>query len=480
MKKTLLFFALLLFPISHLSSQTCTWTGGGGDNNWTTATNWTNCSDSYPNGTTANVKITGQDANQTITLDTDITIRQFEIMGSATTGTITIQESGSSSLTLNGNYSKIVHIKRGGMTLVFNCDVNASKGNASRVFVVGKDTYGSSNTVTFGENYTFTLTDNVSFTFTDDATSDTSNTTHLLNINGTVVSGSIDGSVVKKDITFGAEHEVVIGQNADFSNWQGDIKIEGDNTNGRTPPYGVTVNGPLNTRGLDMAGVSSLIINTTGSVVASGNGPTEGQEVRTTGTGKIVVKTSNTASGSFMATNASDPVNISFQRSLDKTNGNSATEWTFIGIPVAGETLADLESEGKLATNGSKVGLGYFDNAAGQWTTYTTGASVTLTQMKGYHVTPVNSGTSITLEGTLLQEAWNTYTVNNESGTYGNWVLVGNPFPTYLRMTDDATGGGTSNDFLSDNIAGNVIDGSGSYPAVYSWDGEQYLSLIHI
>ena len=351
------------------------------------------------------------------------------------------------------------------MTLVFNCDVNASKGNASRVFVVGKDTYGSSNTVTFGQNYTFTLTDHVNFTFTDDASSDTSNVTHLLNINGTVVSGSVSGSVVKKDITFGAEHEVVIGQNADFSNWQGDIKIEGDNTNGRTVPYGVTVNGPLNTRGLDMAGVSSLIINTTGSVVASGNGPTAGQEVRTTGTGKIVVKTSNTASGSFMATNATHTVNISFQRSLDKTNGNSATEWTFIGIPVAGETLADLESEGKLATNGSKVGLGYFDNAAGQWTTYTTGASVTLTQMKGYHVTPVNSGTSITLEGTLLQDAWNTYSVNIESGSYGNWALVGNPFPSYLRMTDDATGGGTSNDFLSDNIAGNVIDGSGSYPS---------------
>ena len=258
MKKILLFFALLLFPISHLSSQTCTWTGEGGDNNWTTAGNWTNCNSSYPSGTTANVKITGQDANQTITLDTDITIRQFEIMGSATTGTITIQESGSSSLTFNGNYGKIVHIKRGGMTLIFNCNVNASKGNATRTIVVGKDTYGSSNTVTFGQNYTFTLIDNVSFTFTDDASSDTSNVTHLLNINGTVVSGSISGEVVKKDITFGAEHEVVIGQNADFSNWQGDIKIEGDNTNGRTDPYGVTVNGPLNTRGLDMAGVSYI------------------------------------------------------------------------------------------------------------------------------------------------------------------------------------------------------------------------------
>ena len=480
MKKIQLFFTFSLFSILCLSAQyngTCTWSGSGGDTNWTTAANWSNCNSSYPSGTIAIAKITGNNASQTITLNSDITLRQFEIMGSATGGTITIQESGSSSLTFNGNYTKLLKITRGGMTLVFNCNVNAIKGNTSREMQVGKDSYGSSNTLTFGENYTLTTTDDITFTFTDDASSDSANTTHLLNINGTVVSGTIGEDVVKRDIIFGAEHEVVIGQNADFSNWQGDIKITGDNTNSRTSPYGVTVNGPLNTRGLDMEGVSSLIINTTGSVLASGNGATTGQEVRTTGTGKVVVKTSNASSASFMAKNASSShtINISFQRSLDQTNSNSATEWTFIGIPVAGETLADLESEGKLATNGSKVGLGYFDNATGQWTTYNSGTSVTLTQMRGYHVTPANSGTSITLEGTLLQPGWNVYSADIESGTYGNWVLVGNPFPTYLRMTDDASGGGGANDFLSDNITGNIIDAGGSYPAVYAWDGEQYV-----
>ena len=477
MKKIALFFVLLIIPISHLSSQTngtCTWAGAGSDTNWTTADNWSNCSSSYPSGTSAIAKITGNSNNQTITLDANITLRQFEIMGSATGGTITLQESGSSALTFNGNYTKLVKITRGGMTLVFNCDVNATKGQVAREIQVGKDNYASSNTVTFGENYTLTTTDDITFTFTDDASSDTANTTHLLNINGTVVSGTHNGSVAKRDIIFGAEHEVVIGQNADFDNWQGDIKITGDNTNSRTSPYGVTVNGPLKTRGLDMEGVSSLIINTTGSVLASGNGGTPGQEVRTTGTGKVVVKTSNASSGSFMAKNATHTVNISFQRSLDQTNSNSATEWTLIGIPVAGETLADLETEGKLATNGLKVGLGYFDNATGQWTTYTSGATVTLTQMKGYHATPANSGTSITLEGTMLQSGWNTYAVNIESGDNGNWALVGNPFPTYLRMTDDASGGGGQNDFLSDNLSGNAVDNS-SFAAVYAWDGEQYV-----
>ena len=477
MKKITLFFTFSLFTILCLSAQengTCTWSGNGGDTNWTTAANWSNCNSSYPSGGAAIAKITGNNATQTITLNADITLNQFEIMGSATGGTITIQESGSSSLTFNGSYSKLLKITRGGMTLVFNCNVNATKGQVSREMQVGKDTYGSANTLTFGENYTFTLTDDVEFTFTADASTDNANPTHTLNINGTVVSGTHDGSVAKRRITFGSEHEVVIGQNADFSNWQGDITITGDNTNSRTSPYGLTVNGPLNTRGLDMSGVSSLIINTTGSVLASGSGSSSGQEVRTTGTGKVVVKTSNSSSGSFMAKNASHTVNISFQRSLDQTNGNSATEWTLIGIPVAGETLADLESEGKLATNGLKVGLGYFDNATGQWTTYSSGASVTLTQMKGYHATPANSGTSITLEGTMLQSGWNTYSVNIESGDNGNWALIGNPFPTYLRMTDDASGGGGQNDFLSDNLTGNAVDNS-SFAAVYAWDGEQYV-----
>ena len=185
MKKIVLFFTLLLFPILYVSSQTnstCTWSGGGADTNWTTAGNWSNCSSSYPSGTSAIAKITGNNASQTITLNSDITLRQFEIMGSATGGTITIQESGSSSLTFNGNYAKLLKITRGGMTLVFNCNVNAIKGQVAREMQVGKDSYGSANTLTFGENYTFTLTDDVEFTFIDDSESNTSSTPHVINL----------------------------------------------------------------------------------------------------------------------------------------------------------------------------------------------------------------------------------------------------------------------------------------------------------
>ena len=59
----------------------------------------------------------------------------------------------------------------------------------------------------------------------------------------------------------------------------------------------------------------------------------------------------------------------------------------------------------------SKVGLGYFDNATGQWTTYTSGATVTLTQMKGYHATPANSEQASHLRE-LATRGWNTYSVN--------------------------------------------------------------------
>ena len=66
MKKIVLFFVLLIIPISHLNSQTdgtCTWSGGGSDTNWTTADNWSSCSSSYPSGTSAIAKITGNSNN---------------------------------------------------------------------------------------------------------------------------------------------------------------------------------------------------------------------------------------------------------------------------------------------------------------------------------------------------------------------------------------------------------------------------------
>ena len=40
------------------------------------------------------------------------------------------------------------------------------------------------------------------------------------------------------------------------------------------------------------------------------------------------------------------------------------------------------------------------------------------------------------------------YELEDGSGTYGNWNLVGNPYPSYINMTDDAD---ASNNFITVN-----------------------------
>ena len=58
-----------------------------------------------------------------------------------------------------------------------------------------------------------------------------------------------------------------------------------------------------------------------------------------------------------------------------------------------------------------------------------------------------SSGT-VSFTGTMLNTD-QTQAITTESGTNGNWNLVGNPFPSYLNMTDDS--GDATNNFLTAN-----------------------------
>ncbi|GIR97813.1 MAG: hypothetical protein CM15mP101_01830 [Flavobacteriaceae bacterium] len=58
--------------------------------------------------------------------------------------------------------------------------------------------------------------------------------------------------------------------------------------------------------------------------------------------------------------------------------------------------------------------------------------------------------------------------ITTESSPGSNWNLVGNPYPSYVRMTDDS--GDTTNNFLKVNAS--AIDDTAE--AVYGWDGTSY------
>ena len=69
---------------------------------------------------------------------------------------------------------------------------------------------------------------------------------------------------------------------------------------------------------------------------------------------------------------------MKFERALDATNANSATEWTLVSVPVVGENTDDIEdalASGSGDNNGKRA-IGTFNNDTGAYVYYDDGASV--------------------------------------------------------------------------------------------------------
>jgi hypothetical protein len=201
---------------------------------------------------------------------------------------------------------------------------------------------------------------------------------------------------------------------------------------------------------------ATLTIGTSGSMTINGT-------LTSNTSGSIIIQTSQANSGSFIAKagGASQGKGITLARSLD-----GGDEWALLGVPVTGETSSDVDDN--LRTNGGKSAIGHFDPSInnGEFVYYNTNAGTSLTNGKGYLISPSGAQT-VSFTGTM-SVADVTYDLADETGTYGNWNLIGNPYPSYLHMTDD--GGDATNNFLTVNAAA-IHD---TYEAVYAWDGANY------
>jgi hypothetical protein len=201
---------------------------------------------------------------------------------------------------------------------------------------------------------------------------------------------------------------------------------------------------------------ATLTIGTSGSMTINGT-------LTSNTSGSIIIQTSQANSGSFIAKagGASQGKGITLARSLD-----GGDEWALLGVPVTGETSSDVDDN--LRTNGGKSAIGHFDPSInnGEFVYYNTNAGTSLTNGKGYLISPSGAQT-VSFTGTM-SVADVTYDLADETGTYGNWNLIGNPYPSYLHMTDD--GGDATNNFLTVNAAA-IHD---TYEAVYAWDGADY------
>jgi len=458
----------LIFSIninSQVDGTTCVWTGDNyqTNTNWGNPLNWDECNGGYPSGSSAIAIVkSGNSVNKTITLDRDITLKQFKHGGShGGAWTLAQSSGGSNTLTLEGtgvgqvwqHNREDVHWTIGA-NITIDADTNSS---STEEFKLGTSSH-SNNSITFSNASTLTLSSDTSLRFVFDKDG------HTVTFNGTITGGS------GRDIIFKDFHTVTFGSSVVMTGYLGDLDFfatqnDGSGT-GTSTSGGVTVNGDVRAREVHL-GSSDLTINTSGNLTCTRDS-SAASTLRTDGTGKFIVKASRTASASLIAKFATGSPNIRFDRETDGDN-----EWTLIGVPVVGEVVSDIT--GLRAGSGShtgKVAIGYFDNSLnnGEYVYYNSGATNELELGKGYLISPDGNGVqTISFTGTgyfsstLVQEP-----VTDESGTYGNWNLVGNPYLSYLMLTDNVD---DSNDSFLEINKGNIDN---SAEAVYAWDGAEW------
>ena len=474
MQKILLYVVILSFPIILFSqSPNFVWDGGEdstfSDTNWTTSGNWTITNpdgSSYPgdpNGTETEKHVVKlkTDTNN-ITLDSNVTISLIKAENNSGVPANTVYTiAGNYKITFTGtSQSKIIQIKKNGVDITFNCDVEfESPQNATKTIELGGT---GNNLVTFSQGKTFTYKHPVIVTSTD--------TSHQIIFNGTFTHNPSSGT---KDFDFQANTTAIFGITSDASGNTGDFLLSGDSAS-------IGIAGPVQCRSLIMSGTSTAVIEITGYLTVTSGNISSASSLQTNDTSSITVKTSRNSSGSLIAKKASGTaIKVNFVRATD------ATEWTLISVPVTGETISDVISNNNLRTgSGSFSGdsaIGYYDNVTnGAYVYYNTDGSdsETITNGKGYLISPTAGETTVTFTGNLPIPGTTGDTgqvqvpVSRNSSISGNlgwWNLVGNPFTSYLNLNDAADSDATDN-FLEHNTS-NLND---SYELIYIWDGDSY------
>ena len=209
-----------------------------------------------------------------------------------------------------------------------------------------------------------------------------------------------------------------------------------------------------------LASVSSVNISSGASLEITKDGQlTVSGDITNNGT--LTIQSDSDESGSLIAKSASTP-------SITYNNYVYSGEWKLIGLPVTGEVVNDIDDN--LLASGSKSAIGYYDNANGSWATFNTGSTsgTELVNTRGYEIRAASSNGTVSFTGTMLNSDLTNVAITTESSPGSNWNLVGNPYPSYVRMTDDS--GDTTNNFLKVNAA--AIDDTAE--AIYGWDGTSY------
>jgi hypothetical protein len=149
----------------------------------------------------------------------------------------------------------------------------------------------------------------------------------------------------------------------------------------------------------------------------------------------------------------------------------SNTDWHLVSSPIVGEQYDDAWNTANfINVSGTLLNdaVSTYDNttsASGSWSYFQTGdPSIDFNQGQGYSLKRTESG-NYGFTGTFPSSDVNrTITIaNSGTGNENKWNLVGNPFPSYIKV--------------SELIAVNTANITDTHEFVYVWNGTNYITL---
>lgn len=253
----------------------------------------------------------------------------------------------------------------------------------------------------------------------------------------------------------------------DLTTWTGNTDSDWTNSNNWTnglPALNVDVKIPNTTikpilnatvtiDNLSIESGAELILNAAAGLTVEEN---------LTNNGTLTINSSSSNSGSIIV-NGTATGNITYNRSV-------GTSWHLISSPVNNQSynndwvMANSIASGSINTN--QRGIGTYNNEAGNWTYMLAGESAAFMEGKGYFTLRTAAG-NLTFTGTILTTGT---TEAIDKGTNNAFNLIGNVYPSYIPMNNDADG---TNNFLANNTTPlNEL-------TVWLWNGSSYVPINH-
>ncbi|OUR98106.1 hypothetical protein A9Q86_13680 [Flavobacteriales bacterium 33_180_T64] len=211
--------------------------------------------------------------------------------------------------------------------------------------------------------------------------------------------------------------------------------------------YNITTDVAIND--IEVETGATMTVAKTGSLTVDGN---------VTGNNNITLESDSNEYSSLIVTGTITG-DVEYQRHANITGGSGGND--LIAPPVSGQIFTDfLAANSNIVSNGSNTSylFGPFDKVTGAYLLYANTETSPLTLGSGYRVASTDDG-NFDFTGTV-----NTGTVNvsilSSGPQYVKWNLLGNPYPSYIKLADFLTD--NTSQFDSETIAVYGYNGNAS------------------